>query len=304
MANNAGKSLLLSCAPEIRNIIYGHVLTYDSPITPRDPGEEYSIFLALLLVCKSVEREAAPIFYERNLFRFLCQDSGSGHNLDENNQVRAEERLSSNDDAQTTSTVIEVPKRHINSLRRVSLICEPPALSCHGPVGEIAWILDLEKTIDFLAARNAILSSLSITLERVDRHVVIQWNPDPSTFLRELDAERRISTAVGKLANLRRLEITHFRVALKSAIPLKKVPTKCTAEALNLVKVNHFAKAKAILYTCQTEQKTVEENQTAYYLTEEYLIDLQLTSVLGRKLEDPGEREREGGDDGRANRME
>lgn len=41
---------------------------------------------------------------------------------------------------------------------------------------------------------------------------LIQWDPDPSTFWRELDAERRISTAVGKLANLDRLEIWKFRV--------------------------------------------------------------------------------------------
>ena len=73
-----------------------------------------------------------------------------------------------------------MPKRHINSLRNVSLVKDVPGYWPNGPLNDDTLgpqglgILDLEKAIKFLVARNAILNSLSITLKRVHLCGLIQ----------------------------------------------------------------------------------------------------------------------------------
>lgn len=305
MANETYQSRLLDCASEIRNVIYGYVLTYDHPLVRGEPEEGASTFLALLRVSKSVEREAAPIFYERNLFRFNCRhvEISSEHNLD---QVRAKEGLSLYDDAQMICPIVDVPKRHINSLRNVSLIRELSGYWPNGPLNlgsQSTGILDLEDAINFLATRNTILNSLSITLKRTTPCGMVQWDPDPSPLLRELDAEIRISTAVGKLANLSRLEIYKHRVTKNLPKwlrgPLKWTPVQ--PEALSRVKVDHFAKAKAVLYTRRVKRAN---HPTVYGVAEVFLIDFQQMGVNGRKPEYQSELELEleRGDDGTGDR--
>lgn len=308
MANEKGKCHLLNCASEIRNAIYSYILTYDNPIIRGKPGEAASIFLALLQVSKSVEREAAPVFYERNLFRFNFRHLHISFEHDSHgyNKVRAKEGLSSYDDAQMTCPIIDVPKRHIGSLRKLGLVRELPGYWPNGPLDDYSLgprglrILDFEKAIGFLAARNVILKSLTITLKRIGLCDSIQWDSDPSTLLRELDADRRISTAVGKLENLGRLEIWKFRVTLRWPRSLK-VPSECTAvqpEALDQVQVHHFAKAKAVRYTRRAEVEKSQRFQTVYCIAEQFLIDFQQTGVKDRKLTYPSGLEREGfGDD-------
>lgn len=310
MANQTGKSYLLNCAPEIRNIIYGFVLSYDDPIIRANPRKTPRTFLALLQVSKSVERDAAPIFYKQNLFRFICRDwewaISSEHGLDVYNEARAASRgLSSYDDAQMTCPVIDVPKRYINSLRNVSLIRELPGQWSNGPLGDYTLepkdleMPDLENAINFLAARSTTLNSLSITLKRMNLCDVIHWDPDPSSFLWQLDTERRISTAVGKFANLARLDIWKTRVIRQWPKPLK-VPCEWTAvqpEALNRVKVDHFPTAKEVLYTRRAEIEKYQWAQTIFCIAEEFLIDFQQTGVEGRKLEYPSELEHLGVDD-------
>lgn len=300
MADKTGKSYLLDCASEIRNAIYGYVLSFDNPII-REKPEDASTSLALLQVCKSVEREAAPIFYERNLFRFNFRHLHSApDNL--HKMVRKRQGLSSYDDAQMECPTINVPKRHINSLRHVDLVKE---LFGHWPNGPLdngtlgpkgLEIPDFEEAINFLAARNMILSSLSITLRRIQKCGVIVWDSDLSTILHELDAERRFSTAVGKLANLRRLEIWKSRVTVQR--PKLKIPSEWTAvapELLERVKVDHFPKAKAVLYTRRAESEHISPWVKTY--AEQFLIDFQQTEVKGRKLEHLSEVERKGCDD-------
>lgn len=302
MATDTAKSHLLGCASEIRNVIYSYALTYDNPIMRGKPDEITSISLALLQVSKLVEQEAAPIFYERNLFRFGSKhcDIPIENNLDVLNQVRAKEGLSSYDDSQTTCPMIDVPKRHINSLRKVNLIRELPGHWPNGPLFDNRLgrqglgILDLENAITYLAERNVILNLLSITLKRIDLCSSIQWDPDPSTLLRELDAESRISTAVGKLANLDRLEIWKLRVTRDWPESLR-VPREWTAvqpEALDRVKLDHFPKAQVVLYTRRAEKGDPGRSQIVYCIAEEFLIDFEQPGVNCRKLEYPSEIER------------
>lgn len=292
MANTPGKSPFLDCASEIRNVIYGYVLSYDNPIIRGKPDDGKSVSLALLQVSKLVEREAAPIFYERNLFRFDCQnwETSSEHDVDVYNEVRAKKGLSSYDEAQMTCPVIDVPKRHINSLRQVSLIRHLPGHWPNGPLFDKRLgpqgpgILELENTINFLAARNAILNSLSIILKRTDQCGSIQWDPDPSTLLRELDADKRISTAVGKLLNLDRLEIWKSRLTRQWPKGFREPPGKWTAvepEAVNRVKRDHFPKAKEVLYTHQELKGT--RPPKVFCIAEEFLIDFHQTGVKDRK---------------------
>lgn len=300
----------MNCASEIRNIIYGLVLTYDEPIIRADPRKSPKNLLALLQVCKSVERDAAPMFYGQNLFRFVCQDwewaTTSEHGLDVYNEARSANRgLSSYEDAQIECPMIDVPKRYIGSLRNVSLIRELPGQWSNWPLGDYNLepkgleMPDLEKAINFLAARSTILYSLSITLKRMNPCDVIQWDPDPSQFLWQLDTERRISTAVGKFANLARLDLWKIRVIPQWPKPLK-VPSEWTAvqpETLDRVKVDHFPTAKEVLYTRRAEIEKHTWAQTIFCIAEEFLIEFQQTGVEGRKPEYPSELERLGVED-------
>lgn len=309
MANKTDKSYLLRCSSEIRNIIYRYVLTFDNPIVRGKPDEANRTLLALLQVCKSVEREAAPIFYEQNLFQFNLRhlDTPDVYKLG-----RAEQGLSPYDDAQMICPIIDVPQRHINSLRNLSLTKDVGGK--HWPNGSLddnsklgpsgLGILDFESVINFLATRNNILKSLSIMMRRLYKCGGIRWDPDPSNLLRELDYEKRISTAVEKLANLDRLEIWKSRVTSHWPRPLK-VPSEWTAvqpEALNQVKVDHFAKAKAILYTRRAGlfESKLERFSRPFFISEQFLIDFQQSGIEGRKLEYPSGLEREGGYDGRS----
>lgn len=302
MADKTGKSHLLDCASEIRNAIYEYVLSFDNPIIRGKPEEDASTSLALLQVCKSVEREAAPIFYERNLFRFNFRHHHSALENDPDLcDARVEQGLSSYDDAQMTWPMIDVPKRHINSLRHVNLVKELSGYWPNGPLDngtlgpEGLGIPLIEKIINFLAARNSILSSLSITLRRMQRCGEIGWDPDPSTLLRELDAERRFSTSVGKLVNLSRLEIWKSRVSIRR--PKVKIPSEWTAvpsEVLERVKFDHFPKAKAVLYIRRAENENINPRVMAQPFAEQFLIDFQQAEVKGRKLEYLSEVERKG----------
>lgn len=157
-----------------------------------------------------MEQEAAPIFYEQNLFQFICNDLEICHeqNIDANNHLRAES-LSPYDDDRMTCPNIGVPKRYIKSLRKVCLVRELDDLVPNSIWSIDLWVLDLENAINYLAARNVSLNELWIDLERIDRGDVTQWNLDPASLSCELDAEKRISTAAGKFANLNRLLISN-----------------------------------------------------------------------------------------------
>lgn len=287
------KSYLLNCSSEIRNMIYGYVLSFDYPIFRKEPGWTTSILLTLLQVCKSVEQEAAPIFYEQNIFLFNLKNLNPPHRY---KYKRIDKGLSPYDDAQMICPIIDVPQRHINSLRNVRLTRDIPgylpdsSLDDHFKFGALGLgILDLESVINFLSTRNNILKSLSIDLRRLYLCNISQWDPDPSRLLRELDFEKRISTAVGKLANLHRLEVWKSRFTTGWPKSLK-VPYEWTAvqpEVLHRVKVDHFPQAKAILYTRRAQGFV----PNVCCIAEEFLIDFQQSGVKGRKLEYPSELE-------------
>lgn len=170
-----------------------------------------------------------------------------------------------------------------------------------GPQG--LGTLILENAINLLAERNTVLKSLTIVLKRVGHRSGMQWDPDdwdpdPSTLLSALDAERRISTAVGKLANLGRLDIWKVRFHRGSKLveaPIDWMPVQ--PEALNRVKADHFSKAKAVLYRRRIKSEHLW-NGTCIYLAERFMVDFQQTGAKDRNLEYPREIERLGVDDG------
>lgn len=279
MANTTGKSLLLSCGPEIRNIIYGYALSYEGALNRGEPEKANLISPALLQVSKSVEREAAPIFYERNLFRFNCGDLEicREQNLDANKHLQAES-LSSYDDARMTCPNIGVPKRYLKSLRKVYLFRKLDDMDSKSLWFIDFWVLDLENAINYLAARNVILSQLWIVLQKRFGLCELRWGPDPASLLRELDAEKRISTAVGKFANLSRLNILSYRVSHRPPGP-RMGPFRSKAAPpidVNRVKLDHFARAQAVIYTRQEGMKVMAAHSpTVYCLTEMFLISLK-----------------------------
>ncbi|MCJ1466619.1 hypothetical protein MMC07_005239 [Pseudocyphellaria aurata] len=306
MANNkTQKSHLLECAFEIRSLIYGYVVSSENPIIRGRPERGNKNFLALLQVCKSVEREAAPIFYEQNLFRFHCRHSillSSEQTLAVYDKVRAREGLSSYDDAQTTCPIIDVPKRYIKSLRNISLVRELTGIWPNGSLGakkigpQGFEIPVLEDAIDFLAARNTALNCLSIVLKRISLCGGVTWDPDPTALLLELNGQKTLANAVAKLANLGRLEIWKVRV---THWPNElKVPCTWTAvepEALDQIKADHFPTAKAVLYTRRGEQEK-HPHRPSYSLAEQFLIDFRCAAVTGRRLQYTSELERAGVD--------
>lgn len=119
-------------------------------------------------------------------------------------------------------------------------------------------------------------------------------------FLHELDLGRRISTAVGKLTNVGRLEIWKMRVTRQLPKPLKEPGEwmAVQAQVLNRVKLNHLAKAKTVMDTRRAQKLKYRCYGPPYCIAEEFLIDFKETGVQGRKLEYPSELVREGVDDG------
>lgn len=66
----AGRSPLQDLPPELRAIIFGHVLTYDRTITPRHKIRlrDKKLDLNILRVNKQIYREAGSVFYGTNTF--------------------------------------------------------------------------------------------------------------------------------------------------------------------------------------------------------------------------------------------
>lgn len=302
MANMTGNSLLSSCAPEIRNIIYGYALSYETALVRGEPKDANLISLSLLQVSKEVEVEAAPIFYGRNLFRFRCDDLEICHEqylVDTNDHLRAE-ILSSYDDARMTCPNIGVPKRYIKSLRKVCLVRQVNDREPKSVWFMDRWVLDLENAITYLAARNVSLNELRINLERKDPGNIIRLHSDAAHLLRDLDVEKRISTAVAKFANLDLLLISKFRVGRRPLEPLKVRYGWMAAQpiVLNRVKVDHFARAQAVFGTSHAEFKSTSVFLKFYRCTERVLIHFKKMDGKGRKPVHPSDVECEGGDDG------
>ena len=61
--------------------------------------------------------------------------------------------------------------------------------------------------LDSVAEHSAILTSISVRLQRVGFVAHIQWDTDPLVLLQELDRGQRFSSIVERLPQLQRLEI-------------------------------------------------------------------------------------------------
>lgn len=265
----------MDCAPEVRNAIYRHVLSFDHRII-RGKSETPNR-LALLQVSKAIEKEAAPVFYEVNLFHFVCQPPNQPAN---NINSQTDAGLSQYRDVQTECPSIDVPARHINSLRNISLLKELKGWWPNGPLIDARLgpdglgMLEFEKTITWLASRNAILNLLSVTLRRKGTVGRIDWDSDPSSILDELDQGRRVSTAVGKLTNLSRLEIWKSRRVGEKMWNREALMewTPVRPEYLESVKVEHFPQVKGILYSRTKDGEDLLKPRR-YFLKEGFSMD-------------------------------
>ena len=272
---NSDQCPLMDCAPEVRNAIYRYVLCFDNRIIRGKPESPNA--LALLQVSKAIEKEAAPIFYEVNVFHFVCRKLGEPA---DDARIQIATGLPRYYDVQTECPYVDVPARHINSLRNIGLITELEGFWPNGPLIDAVLgpdglgLLEFESTITWLASRNTILNLLSVTLRRRSLVSRIDWDPNPSSILDELDQERRISTAVGKLTNLRCLEIWKSR-RVNERTWNKMVPmvwASVLAEKFEDVKAEHFPQAKGILYSRMKEGRDLLK-PGFYFLKEGFSID-------------------------------
>ena len=154
-----------------------------------------------------------------------------------------------------------MPDRYISFLRHVHLY---KLLTGNKRKGY--KILDLQSAINCLAARNTI-RRLSITLEEWGKKEKSEWDLDRFSILHALDDGKCISTAVVKLMNLGRLEIQKIQEFCEKPEPIR-APSEWMAGLWNRVKVEYFAKAKAVGYRSQAEQ---EKDRNYYSVTEEFL---------------------------------
>lgn len=259
----------MDCVAEIRNTIYGYVLGFNHRLirksTLKDPNA-----LALLRVSKDIECEAAPIFYEVNQFHFGFDPSEAG-DLSRDVPLQAREN-------EYSSWIGAVPERYVNSLRNVSLVKLLPHYWPDGPVlnsskGEDdLGLLECEQMINELASRTAILNVLSITLRRQAIVNHLDYDENPLVLLSELDKNIRISAAVGKLSNLKRLEIWKSR-AVYQRMWTPKVATEwiqVQSNTFEQIKLS-FPQAKSVLYSCKLEGEPSQKSR--WYFAEGHLID-------------------------------
>ncbi|MCJ1477549.1 hypothetical protein MMC13_006221 [Lambiella insularis] len=279
---SADQFSFMSCPPEIRNAIYKHVLSFKAPMVRRK-SDTTPMALALLQVNKQIEHEAAPVFYENNVFHFeyTLSEKGSqasGEPLDYEMR-RRKGNLSSYDDMQTECPYLDVPKRHVKSLRNVCFLKELEGYWPNGSVvdsvlgAEGLGTVDFAETISWLAARNAILDCISITLRRRGPISRITWDESPTCLLAGLDRDRCISTAVDRFPSLRCFEIWKSRRAAFTSFspPFEHLEwTAIKPENFDEVRHNHFEKAKAVLYC-----RRMARGSPFVYDAEGFMIDFQ-----------------------------
>ena len=264
-----GNCRLLECAAEIRNTIYSHVLSFDHRLI-RKRSETDPNALALLRVSKAVESEAGTIFYEVNQFHFRFKPP-EGEGILPQVPAQAQER-------EHNAWISAMPERHADSLKSVSLIKELPRCWPNGPVlnswrGEDGLgLLECEQMINWLAARNAILNVLSITLRRQAIVNYVEFDQNPLVLLSELDKDHQISAAVTKLSNLKRLEVwksrSVYRRMWKPSVTTEWTRVQPTVfQQLRL----KFPQAKSVLYSRRLEDEPSQER--SWFLAEGYLID-------------------------------
>ena len=259
----------MDCVAEIRNTIYGYVLGFDHRLVRRSTLKD-PYALALLRVSKGIECEAAPIFYEVNRFHFSFDPSEAG-DLSRNVPLQAREN-------EHSSWIGAVPERYVSSLRNVSLVKLLPHYWPNGPVlnssrGEDdLGLLECEQMINELASRNTILNVLSITLRRQAIVNHVDYDENPLVLLSELDKNNRISAAVGKLSNLKRMEIWKSRAVCQS-MWTPKVATEwiqVRSSTFEQIKLS-FPQAKSVLYSRRLEGEPSQKNR--WYFAEGHLID-------------------------------
>ena len=190
---------LLACPPEIRTLIYRYVLTFEHPLT-HTICEATPVDLAFLQVCKAVEREAAPQFYQVNQFVIKLDQPRYDR------RTRSSAALIASGQDPNLSCL---PARHIISIRNVMLVKSPrenhPRDTSFVPFGSPLHNastfsnVEIKNAINAFISRKTLLNSLSITLQG-------GHGMTPLSGLRE-----GVFEAVTQLANLKSLELWRSR---------------------------------------------------------------------------------------------
>ena len=267
----------MGCPSEIRNTIYSYVLTFEHHLIRKKASTDENR-LALLQTSRAVEREAAPLFYELNTFHFICQDLDTP----EDNHDASQSTLY---DVQAAFRYVDIPDRHVNSLRNLSIAKVLPGIwpnkiiikhTSRARVRSLGT-LQLEKLLLWLASRNMILKILSIDFSRLGPVSSIDWDEDPSLLLGELDSQRRISNAILNLRCLKSLHLWKSRIALRRNMNGWDSGEKgdwkpIQPEAFDRVRQHHFSRASEVLYSRKREHKPGDNPYWCY--SEGFLINL------------------------------
>ena len=258
---------LLGLPLEIRNQIYSYVLTFSKPLflTTLPYG---ACDLALLRVSKGLVCEAAPIFYENNVFQLECNFQTILEDEDDESKEFYTNLTSPPDILYiglTRCISIEVPYRYMSSLRRLSLIrpfaSHWPDRSHMDPQSLLRGEPDLpdeleemsnvfQYAISFLVANASMITSLSLDVRMSRALSYNDWDPDPSIFLWTVDPFRQTAHAVGYLHHLKQLELWKTRKTF-ARVGRKEHVCDWTAvkeEELHRVRREHYPYAKEILY--------------------------------------------------------
>ena len=256
---------LLACPPEIRNLIYRHVFTFELPLTHKI-SEIIPNAFAFLRVCKSVEREAAPILYQLNRFVF---DLDYQHRHDRRTRSFVAAKASGRE-----PNLSGLPARHINLLRDISLrknLLRPDQFgidyelfSSTSPNMSKYSDADIKETINALAERATLLTSLSITWRSWNENA---WDVDLSDVLSLISFGEGVSEALQQLASLRSLEIWYTRDSFRDCNDIDHEWVELDRKVLDKVKMVLFPRAMAVL-----SSRTVEWTKSGAYAIEDGLL--------------------------------
>ena len=242
---NTSDCRLLACPPEMRNLIYSYVLTFERPLTSMI-AEAIPIDLAFLRVCKAVEHEAAPLLYRLNRFVFQIDYQ---HRYDRRTRSFAAVKASGR-----KPDLSFLSSRHINSLRNVVLVKKSeetdPRHTSFVPLGSTSHNVlifsstEIKETINTLTSKNTLLKSLSITLN--GGHGMTLDGRNALDFLSLLNLGKGVFQALRQITSLKSLELWHSRYYRISDDTKTYKWMNLDRTVLEEVKSEHFPRAIAL----------------------------------------------------------
>ena len=271
----------MQCPPEIRNIIYDYLLSFEHRLIRKASNTGESL-LAFLQTSKAIEREAAPIFYGRNVFHFVCPDADTPD--DQLNETCYSTAI----EAKSTLRYITLPTRHLSAVKSLSVVKYfrgywPNRPSSPDQLTQL-WLAEsgkphFEVLIEWLVSSNVNLKSLSIELKMQGTVGYIECDWDPSyLFMILCSSQQSISIVLSKLQGLKCLRMWKTRIAWAEKVSgwvdlensgWNHIPT----EILEQAQGQHFPRANAVHYT-RTKKRLEDLENPHWEFSEGFSVDL------------------------------